>query len=588
MKVLNFFILFLLIVFSSHLDAQICPNPGDSSGKHGCPDTTKGCGGGSGGIGIPIQAPGDPNEIIGSLGYSTPKWVSVNASLPYKISFENDPAIATAPAQKVIIYMPIHPNLNPNTLRIGDFGFGSSIFTVPPNSTSYTKRLDGRINGVIVDVTAGLDLTNHRAFWIFESIDTATGLAGTVPANAGFLPVNDSTKHNGEGFVSFNITPASTLHTGDSVSAQASIIFDNNEIVPTNVWTNIVDAVAPTSKLNSLPPATDYAFVLSWTGKDDNPGSGVKYYDVYVSKNNGAFSLYQEKLDTTATSFTGDAGAIYSFYTIATDNTGNRQTKDTSYQSTTIKGYGVYVSAKAFLQGAYQPADNTMTDNLRTARLLPSTDPYPSLGFTPINNPALRTVSGGVLDSTGDMAITDWIWLELRSNLNPSQVLAARSALIRRDGNVVDMDGVSPVYFNNVSEGNYYVDLRHRNHLGVMTATALSFTKITPTVIDFTSPSTPTYGIDAQQNIKGIMTMRAGDVTGDRRVNYNGSSNDKNAVLAKVGLATPNNVITTYDRADVNLDGTIRYNGANNDKNVILATVGLTTANNVVTEQIPD
>lgn len=383
--------------------------------------------------------------------------------------------------------------------------------------------------------------------------------------------------------------PSSSLRTGDSVSAQASIIFDTEETVATNIWTNIVDAVAPTSKLNNLPAAVDYAFVISWSGKDDSLGSGVKYYDVYVSRNNGPFTLYQEKLDTTATSFTGDPGATYSLYTIATDNTGNREAaKTTGDQTVTVKGYGVYVSIKAFLQGAYNSSAGLMTDSLRTKALLPVSDPYPSLGFIPVNNFAAKNISTGVFDSTGNKAITDWVWLELRKASNASEIVSSRAALIRRDGNVVDMDGVSPVYFNNIPEGGYYIAIRHRNHLGVMTATTVSFYKTNSTTIDFTNPITATYGTNAQRNVSGVMAMWGGDVNGNKQIRYNGSSNDKNAVLAKVGLVTANNIVTAYDRADVNLDGRIRYNGSGNDKNIILSSVGLTTPNNIIIEQLPN
>ena len=136
--------------------------------------------------------------------------------------------------------------------------------------------------------------------------------------------------------------PSSNANTRDSINEQASIIFDDNEIVPTNTWSNIIDAVAPTSKMDNLPAVVDYAFIINWSGKDDSLGSGVKYYDVYVSQNNGPFTLYQEKLDTTATSFTGNPGSTYSFYTIATDNTGNTEdAKTAGDQTVTVKGNGV-------------------------------------------------------------------------------------------------------------------------------------------------------------------------------------------------------------------------------------------------------
>ena len=180
-----------------------------------------------------------------------------------------------------------------------------------------------------------------------------------------------------------------------------------------------------------------------------------------------------------------------------------------------------------------------MIDSLRAKAMLPASDPYRSLSvFTPVNNPIAEVIKTGLFDSVGNKAITDWVWLELRNSSNPSQVVGTRAALIRRDGNVVDMDGVSPVYFNNIAQGNYYVAIRHRNHLGVMTASAVALNKTTATLIDFTSPSTTTYGTNAQRNINGVMAMWAGDVNGDKQVRYNGASNDKNAILSKVGINT--------------------------------------------------
>lgn len=289
---------------------------------------------------IPILRPVDPNEIVGTTGYDTTiKWVSVNATLPYKILFENDPEFATAPAQKVIIYCPIDTKINPGSLRLGDFGFGSFNFSVPANSSFYTTRLDVRDSlGVFVDITAGLDITNRRAFWIFESIDPATGLAATLPADAGFLPVNDSITHNGEGYVNFTLQPVSNAQTRDTVSEKASIIFDSNEEILTNNWKNTIDAVAPVSVLDTLPSVVSPAFTISWTGQDDNLGVGIKSYDLYVSQNSGPFTLVQANIDSLHYNFVGQPGVAYSFYTRAVDLTGNREAPKSAPYLTVLVG----------------------------------------------------------------------------------------------------------------------------------------------------------------------------------------------------------------------------------------------------------
>ena len=43
---------------------------------------------------------------------------------------------------------------------------------------------------------------------------------------------------------------------------------------------------------------------------------------------------------------------------------------------------------------------------------------------------------------------------------------------------------------------NYFIAVRHRNHLGAMTATSVPLSNTTIT-IDLTSPSTNTYGTEA-------------------------------------------------------------------------------------------
>jgi len=247
----------------------------------------------------------------------------------------------------------------------------------------------------------------------------------------------------------------------------------------------------------------------------------------------------------------------------------------------------VTVSVRALLQGAYNTADGLMTDSLRAGGLLPPAEPYTAMGFVAVNHTVQETAVASLFDRSGNTAITDWVWLELRSNSNPAQVIATRCALLRRDGWVKDMDGLSPVSFGNVAGGNYYIAIRHRNHLGVMTAGAVALSAGNTTPVDFTNPATVTYGAAALKNSNGVMVMWAGDVNKDGKIKYNGASNDKDAILSRVGSGNPNNIIYGYERADLNLDGKVKYNGASNDKTIILDNVGVDTPDNIITEQLP-
>jgi len=48
----------------------------------------------------------------------------------------------------------------------------------------------------------------------------------------------------------------------------------------------------------------------------------VKTYDVFVSKNNGVFTLLLDDTTVTSTAFTGEDGNRYGFFVVATDNVG--------------------------------------------------------------------------------------------------------------------------------------------------------------------------------------------------------------------------------------------------------------------------
>lgn len=247
---------------------------------------------------------------------------------------------------------------------------------------------------------------------------------------------------------------------------------------------------------------------------------------------------------------------------------------------------GLIVSAKAFLQGPFEAATGRMTDSLRKKGLIPVIDPYPALGFGTPGGPA-ATIDPIHLTTTGDTAIVDWIWVELRSSTNPAQVVAGRAALLRKNGSIVELGNDRPVYFPGLADGSYYIAIRHRNHLGVMTAAPVALNSTTPTAIDFSAPATATWGTDARYNAGGVMTLWAGDANGDGTVSYNGANNDKNAVLGQVGITTSNNILVIYHRTDVNMDGMVKYNGATNDKNVVLGVVGLPTPNRTITQQLP-
>ncbi len=247
--------------------------------------------------------------------------------MPYKIYFENDPENASAPAQKVVITVPVDKNVNMYSFSLGDFGFGDFTFNIPPGKSFYTQRLNVTDSlGVLLDVNSGLDVTRNQAFWIFQSIDPKTGLPTTLPPEAGFLPVNDSITRRGEGFVNFSIKPRKNAQTGDTVKAFADIVFDTEKPLRTNIEQNIIDAYPPVSKIISTsfdPSSALYSLLFS--GLDDHGGCGLNSFDLYVSRNHEPFYLSESDIKDPQYTFAGEYGNNYEFFTVAHDFVDNTE-----------------------------------------------------------------------------------------------------------------------------------------------------------------------------------------------------------------------------------------------------------------------
>ena len=197
--------------------------------------------------------PLDPNAMVGPVGFGPQQWVPTGSPLDYTVEFANSPTLASAPAQQVSITVPLDPNLDSRTFRLGSFGFGGLFFTVPTDSAFYQTQIDlTATGGYDVDVFAGVDIANHQAFWTFTTIDPATG---TLPANplVGFLPP-DTNAPNGEGFVSYSVSAAAADLTGAQVAAQATIVFNGQPPMSTPTVFNTLEAGTPTVRCNRCRP----------------------------------------------------------------------------------------------------------------------------------------------------------------------------------------------------------------------------------------------------------------------------------------------------------------------------------------------
>ena len=132
------------------------------------------------------------------------------------------------------------------TLALGPIDFGATQVVPPPGLAAFSREVDLRpAKDLIVLIDARLDVGTALLTWRFISLDPATMEPPTDPL-AGFLPP-DVTPPEGSGHVTFTVAPRGTLATGDQVSNQARIVFDQNDPIDTPVWSNTIDITPPTS-----------------------------------------------------------------------------------------------------------------------------------------------------------------------------------------------------------------------------------------------------------------------------------------------------------------------------------------------------
>lgn len=238
------------------------------------------------------------------------------------------------------------------------------------------------------------------------------------------------------------------------------------------------------------------------------------------------------------------------------------------------------------LDGPYDASNGMMDDNLRAMGVVPLQEPYTALGYAQAGGGGGETTTQATLNVTGKNAVVDWVLVELRSKANSSVLIATQCALLQRDGDIVGADGYTKLVFN-VPADMYYMAVRHRNHLGVMTGTQVVLGKTTATV-DFTAPGFWVNGTAPRKAFSnGKMGLWAGNSVNDGRLKFTGSNNDRDPILATVGGSMPTATVPGYHVEDANMDGFVRYTGAKNDRDLLLMNVGGMSPNAVRVEQLP-
>jgi hypothetical protein len=258
---------------------------------------------------------------------------------------------------------------------------------------------------------------------------------------------------------------------------------------------------------------------------------------------------------------------------------------------------------KALLQGAYVSTDGLMHDQLRSQDLLPNQEPYSD--YQPIRggsyHPFTHVDEGGgeaVTDpsvfadkSNAPDDIVDWVFVSLHHHYLTDSVINTFAGLVLRDGRIRGVDGQSLPRFSKVRSDKYGISVRHRNHLGLMSAGAVQLSN-NITSFDFTNViipmlGEPNFSTNYRPGDQLVFSQHPGVTIDGKRMLWAGNSNADNYIMFQGGgigqgldidnvfdniFSDPLNATYSYNHVrdgyypgDNNLDGKVKYQGPAND-----------------------
>jgi hypothetical protein len=224
---------------------------------------------------------------------------------------------------------------------------------------------------------------------------------------------------------------------------------------------------------------------------------------------------------------------------------------------------GINVDVLVFLEGPF--AGTEMNTELYTTGSIPLAQPY---NIAPWSYSGTESVP-----AIPNNEVVDWVLLELRDAVDAASAtsatrIARQAAFLLKDGTVVGLDGSSILQFSNSFNQQLFVIIWHRNHLGVLSANALSQSGGIYTY-DFSTALNQVYGEGSGYKLigSGIYGMAGGDNNADGYVD-----------LTDIAVWKTTAGSTGYKSSDFDLDNQVN----NTDKNEVWV------ENGSLSSQIPD
>jgi hypothetical protein len=274
--------------------------------------------------------------------------------------------------------------------------------------------------------------------------------------------------------------------TGSGAGANYAFDYDNaHNLNEDPLFTN---SVAGNYSLSGISPCVDTGVPMGSTGS--------------------AFPYVEQIIGDYFIMYNGGSIEIGNFDLVGNSRIYNGTIDMGAYEAQQVAA-GLNIDLTAFLQGPF-----TVSDMDAELTNIPLSQPY---NASPWNYAGTESVP-----SIPNTNVVDWVLVELRDASSPggassSARLARQAAFILKDGSIVGMDGSSILQFTASLNNNLYAIIWHRNHLGIMSASALTESGGVYTY-NFTTAVNKAY-LSGQKGLNGKAAMFGGDADANGTVN---------------------------------------------------------------------
>jgi hypothetical protein len=249
-----------------------------------------------------------------------------------------------------------------------------------------------------------------------------------------------------------------------------------------------------------------------------------------------------------------------------------------SYQKTHLADVkavspGVYLNSKLCLESAFvsDASGLEMSTVLNEQNLIPRVTPFVAAPPWYHYSSNDLSLTPDILDPDGspisvsDRIFVDWVLVEIFQEVNGVKTfIDSQSGLIHFDGTIYDTSGFQGILFPGLSDGKYFINIIHRNHLAVGSEESIALSSSFDGNIyniDFTSSSTEY--LDESTLLTppfitkgaGTKCLLAGDLNGSLSINSADEAEISTNISYVVASPAPNVAILGYLNSDLSFNG---------------------------------